>query len=121
MDAAELLARLGELAVTVVQLPDGTATLRKPRGFARDAELADLVPLLRMHRDAVLALCKRSAVEESESQECQECGHGVHTDDRAAVWSCCRFLMCPWWVADLGPAWVPDARNRERYRRERGG
>jgi len=119
MDAAELLQRLGELAVTVIQLPDGTATLRKPRGFARDAELADLVPLLRMHRDAVLALCRGSVA--VESQECQECGHGVHTDDRAAVWACCRFVMCPWWVADLGPDWLSDARNRERYRRECGG
>lgn len=128
MDAPTLLKRLDELGVSVVLGADGKAVLRPPKLFSerQRAEFADLLPLLRLHREAVLAHCQGSTPPTTpdapfESVECEECGNGVHTADAAAVWACCGRLMCPWWRDGFPPGWVKDARNRERYRRERGG
>lgn len=64
MTAADLMGRLAVLRCTVV-VKDGKPSVQRPKlwGNAEAAELADLLPLLRLHREAILARFTPAEVE----------------------------------------------------------
>lgn len=134
MTAAELLARVEEYGARVT-CENGRLHLVQPFDPSRRKRVAaELMPLLVEHKSGLLRHFLGSTTEaepgpvpatrEQPGQRCGECGATVWLGAAGGedVWRTCGQLMCPYWRAEYDrDGWRAQERNREAWRRKRGG
>lgn len=112
-----ILAELDDMGCSVL-VKSGAPSVSQPKNAAHRKRFEYLLGSLRARREEVLA--HFAAIESGEApHHCRECSAWVYVES-SDVFRMCRQLMCPLWRKEsgVGPEWMAQERNQERYRRE---